>query len=115
MLYRKPENLQVVWLRGHRRIDSPTVKWVPKTESGEGRATFDPPIAASLLVTLYQGKVNILNIMTTMAEFCLFVIHQEQQEYEQKEYKFYIENVSTIILQIDNIFTFRRERMERKF
>ena len=98
-----------MWLRGHRRIDSPTVKWVPKTENGnmvEGRATFDPPIAVSLLVTLYQGKVNILNIVTAMSEFCLFMTHQDQQEYEQKEYKFYIENVSTLILQIDTEYIY---------
>ena len=53
-------------MRGHRRIDSPTVKWVPKSESGntvEGRATFDPPISSSLLVTLYQKKVNIVSLV----------------------------------------------------
>jgi len=62
-LSRKPEKLHVVWLRGHRRADSPDVQWISKTEGGkaiDGRATFDPPIASALLVTLYQTKVCVV-------------------------------------------------------
>ena len=65
-------------MRGHRRVDTPTVKWMPKSESGntvEGRATFDPPISSSLLVTLYQKKVNIVIVSAIHITIFDYLLH----------------------------------------
>ncbi|XP_019856659.1 PREDICTED: EH domain-binding protein 1-like protein 1 isoform X3 [Amphimedon queenslandica] len=72
----RPGSLRVIWLRSHRRVQSSDVEFVVTEDRGpngaDGRAVFDPPISASLIVTLYRdGK---------------------KQEFEEKEYKYYIEN-----------------------
>ena len=70
---RRPGNLRIIWLRSHRRVQSsdvsarqlklyfdcpPQVEFVVTEDRGpngaDGRAVFDPPINASLIVTLYR-------------------------------------------------------------
>lgn len=72
----RPDNLRVLWLRSHRRTQSIEVEWVCTEDRGpngaSGRAVFDPPIAAALIVTLYRDA--------------------KKGEFEEKEYKYYIEN-----------------------
>jgi hypothetical protein len=74
----RPEKLRIIWLRSQRRVQSSEIEFVVTEDRGpngaDGRAVFDPPISASLIVTLYKEA--------------------KKNDFEEKEYKYYIEHVS---------------------